>query len=71
MGKHKRWMMRDCGPGMVEVKCPDCGFSDYIETPLKSYVAPDTVAKWLEIEYWINRNYCPNCGANMTEGDNK
>ena len=45
------WIRTDCGLD-VECKCSKCGYRDF--------VAPRD-------EYWFKRNYCPNCGAKMTE----
>ena len=48
-----RWIKRDNMPRMVECKCSACGYSDY--------PAPND-------RYWFERNFCPNCGADMREG---
>ena len=50
--KHGRWEERDCGFD-VECKCSVCGYKDFILTK--------------HDRYWFNRNYCPNCGADMRE----
>lgn len=50
--KHGRWEERDCGFD-VECKCSVCGYKDFILTK--------------QDRYWFNRNYCPNCGADMRE----
>jgi hypothetical protein len=44
------WIRTDCGLD-VECKCSVCGYKDFVEPH-------DT--------YWFKRNYCPNCGARMT-----
>ena len=46
-----KWIRRDCGLD-VECKCSKCGYRDFVEP---------------RDEYWFKRNYCPNCGAKMTE----
>jgi hypothetical protein len=43
------WIRTDCGLD-VECKCSVCGYKDFVEPH-------DT--------YWFNRNFCPNCGADM------
>ena len=50
--KHGRWIKRDCHFDF-ECKCSVCGYKDFILTK--------------QDRYWFNRNYCPNCGADMRE----
>lgn len=49
---HGQWLKRDDMPRICKCKCSACGYADY---PSKND------------RYWFERNYCPNCGADMRE----
>lgn len=63
----KRWMLRQCGPDLMECKCPHCEFKDFV--PVPTTMTTETYRRWIETEYYFNRNYCPNCGADMNRDD--
>ena len=50
---HGRWLIRESGPGEIECKCSVCKYRDFV--PRNDV-------------YWVNRKFCPNCGARM-DGD--
>ena len=45
-----RWQIRESGPGEIECKCSVCKYRDFV--PRNDV-------------YWVNRKFCPNCGAKM------
>ena len=49
---HGKWERRECGLD-IECKCSACGYRDFVP---------------YHDNYWVERNFCPNCGARMDGG---
>lgn len=61
--KAAEFIIRNCGPGMLECQCSACGCKEYI--PIPKNMSVRMYRRWLSQDYWFMRKYCPNCGTKM------
>lgn len=62
-----KWITKLLDPELMDCICSNCKHRNTYRVPPASSC---DFKKYMKTDYWSNRNYCPNCGADMRGEDN-